>query len=181
MNGIAETFLANPLAAGFGVAGLLCQLAWPLFRVRRAILSVQFGIGADYGAQYALLEAWSGAGIASIGALQTAVAFAAGDRPWLRRLGFVFVPVVAVVCYLTWSGVASLFALAACTLVMVGRMQSDTVRLRLFLLAAAPFGIGYDISVGALPALVGAVASAGIAAAALMREVSQRRTAPAMA
>lgn len=167
------------MAAAFGAMGLFCQLIWPLFRDRRAIMSAQFGIGADYGMQYALLGAWSGAGLAGIGATQSALAFFAGERPWMRRAGVVFLPIVVAVVYATWSGIASFFALAAVTLIMIGRMQGDTLRLRVFLLAAAPFGISYDIAVGAAPALVGAVTSAIIAATMLAREIRQRRSAAA--
>jgi hypothetical protein len=181
MDALTEIFRLNPLAAAFGTAGLLCQLIWPLFRTHRAIMSVQFGIGADYGTQYALLGAWSGAGVACLGAAQSALAFLAGDRPWLRRTGYVFLPVVAVVCLTTWSGIASLFALAAVTLIMLGRMQQDTLRLRILLLAAAPFGMGYDILVGALPALVGGTLSSVVAATMLVREIRERRSAVAAA
>ena len=174
MGEFAQTFLENPMAAAFGTMGLLCQMIWPIFRARKAIMAVQFGIGADYGIQYALLNAWSGAGVCCIGAVQSAVAFFAGERAWLRQIGIAFLPIAGVVSYVTWGGISSLFALAAVTLVMVGRLQQDTVRLRIFLLAAAPFGIGYDIAVGALPALLGGVISAFIAAIMLVREVRAR-------
>ena len=174
MGEFTQTFLENPMAAAFGTMGLLCQIIWPVFRARKAIMTVQFGIGADYGMQYALLHAWTGAGVCCIGAVQSAVAFFAGERAWLRQIGIAFLPIAGVVSYVTWSGIASLFALAAVTLVMVGRLQQDAVRLRIFLLAAAPFGIGYDIAVGALPALLGGVISAFIAAIMLVREVRAR-------
>lgn len=174
MGDLTEIFQENPAAAAFGAAGLLCQLVWPLFRARRAIITAQFGIGADYSLQYALLGAWSGAGVAGLGACQSALAFFAGDRPWLRQVGFCFLPLVAAICYATWSGIASAFALAAVTLIMVGRLQRDTLRLRIFLLAAAPFGIAYDLVVGALPALVGGLVSAVIAATMLVREIRER-------
>ena len=177
MGNFAEIVQENPLAVAFGAMGLLCQLIWPVLRARKAIMTAQFGIGADYGVQYALLGAWSGAGVAGLGALQSALAFFAGERPWLHRAGFLFLPVVGAVCYATWSGIASFFALAAVTLVMVGRLQHDTLRLRILLLAAAPFGIGYDVMVGALPALIGAIVSASIAAAMLIREIRLRRRA----
>jgi hypothetical protein len=57
---------------------------------------------------------------------------------------------------------------------MIGRMQRDTLRLRICLLSAAPFGIGYDIAVQA-PALIGALVSACIGAIMLVREVMLRR------
>jgi hypothetical protein len=162
------------LATIFGAMGLLCQLTWPLFRRRRTILAIQFGIGADYGVHYALLAAWSGAGVACLGATQTAVAFLAGEHPRLRWLGFVFVPLVGLICFVTWSGAASLLAMSACILVMLGRMQRDTIRLRCFQLAAAPFGMGYDFAVGATPALMGAIVSATVAASALAQEIQLR-------
>lgn len=174
MGDFTQIFLENPMAATFGMMGLLCQIIWPIFRARKAIMSVQFGIGADYGLQYALLEAWSGAGVCSIGAAQSAVAFFAGDRPWLRLVGLAFLPVAGAISYFTWSGIASIFALVAVTLVMLGRLQQDAIKLRIFLLAAAPFGIGYDIFVGALPALLGGVFSAILAAVMLAREIKSR-------
>jgi hypothetical protein len=177
MSGPFELLQENPLAAAFGAAGLLCQLAWPLFRSRKTILTAQFGIGADYSLQYALLGAWSGAEVACIGAMQSVLSFFAGERPWLRQTGFVFLPVVAVLCFANWSGVETLFALTAVTLIMVGRLQSDTLRLRILLLAAAPFGIGYDVLVGALPALIGGIVSASIASVMLVREIKSRRQA----
>lgn len=175
MVGVCLSFLENPMATAFGAVGLFCQLVWPLFRTHRAIMLVQFGIGADYSAHYALLEAWSGAGVAGIGAIQSALAFVAGDRAWLRRAGLIFLPVVAMICYATWCGAETLFALSAVTLIMVGRMQEDTLRLRVLLLAAAPFGIGYDLVVGATPALIGGAVSACVATCMLMKEIKQRR------
>src|SRR5690606_20311009 len=164
MKALTDVLHENPLAATFGGMGLFCQLIWPLFRQRRAMLGAQFGIGADYSAQYAFLGAWSGAGVAGLGAMQTALAFAAGERPWLRHAGFAFLPIVAALGAATWNGLDTMLALIAVTLIMVGRLQRDTLRLRIFLLAAAPFGIGYDILVGAMPALIGGLLSASVAA-----------------
>ena len=177
MSDFAKIFQENPPAAAFGAIGLLCQLIWPIFRARRAIITVQFGIGFHYSVQYALLSAWSGAGVAGLGALQSVLAFFADERPWLRNAGFFFLPVVGVIGYATWNGIASAFALAAVTLIMLGRLQHDTLRLRVFLLAAAPFGIGYDIAVGALPALMGGIVSAIIASTMLVREIRLRQQA----
>jgi hypothetical protein len=175
MEEFTELIRQEPLAAAFGAAGLFCQLIWPLFRARKAIIAAQFGVGANYAMQYALLGAWSGAGVAGLGATQSLISFIAGDRPWLRRAAFVFLPAAAAISFATWSGLPSLFALVSVTLTMMGRLQRDTIRLRLFLLAAAPFGMGYDILVGALPALIGGISSATIAATMLAREIQIRR------
>jgi hypothetical protein len=179
MGDFAEIFQENPLAAAFGTIGLLCQLIWSVFRARKAIITVQFGIGSHYSVQYALLGAWSGAGVAGLGVLQSVLAFFSDERPWLRNASFFFLPVVGAIGYATWNGIASAsaFALAVVTLIILGRLQRDTLRLRVFLLAAAPFGIGYDIAVSALPALIGGIVSAIIASTMLVREIRSRRQA----
>lgn len=179
MTGILEHFADAPLATAFGTAGLAGQLVWPLFRRRAQILSAQIGIASSYATQYALLGQWSGTGVCSVGATQSLISLLAGDRPWLRWMGLVFIPLVGLISYLTWSGAASAFAMTACCLVMIGRMQRDTLRMRIIMLCASPFGIGYDLTVGAAPALMGAILSACIGMAALRREILARRgTAP---
>ena len=171
MDGLAESFQGAPLASVFGAAGLLCQMVWPLFRARKAIITAQFGIGANYSVQYAVLEAWSGAIVAGLGAVQSLIVLCAGERPWLRRAGLVLLPIVGAAGLATWTGIETLFALTAVTLIMVGRLQRNTLRLRMFLLVAAPFGIGYDILVGALPALIGGILSALISMSMLVHEI----------
>jgi hypothetical protein len=175
MDAFTEFFQENPLATAFGAAGLFFQLTWPLFRAHKAIMSMQFGIGADYSLHYAFLDAWSGAGVAGLGALQSALSFFLGDHTWFRWVGLSFLPVVAAVCWSTWSGLPTLFVFAAVALIMIGRLQRDTLRLRILLLSAAPFGMGYDILVGATPALIGGIVSAIIATAMLIREIKSRR------
>jgi len=160
-----------------GGIGLFCQLLWPLMRTRLAILRMQSGIGLGYGSQYALLDGWSGAMVAWLGATQNLVlVMDRGDR--LRPvIGRLFLPIVAIACALTWSGWPSVFAFFACSLVMLARLQTGTIRLRAMQLMAAPFGAAYDLSVGAMPALCGAVVSAVIAALALAYEINELRRA----
>lgn len=172
---LLEMIAENPIATMFGGMGLVCQLTWPLMRTRSSILIVQFGIGAFFAIQYASLGAWAGVGICSLGATQTAVAFLAGGRAWIRHMGYVFLPLVGVVGIVTWQGAETLMACTACSLVMTGRMQQDTIALRWFLLAAAPMGISYDIVVGAPAAAAGAILSAVLAARMLQAEVKRRR------
>ena len=170
MTSIQTLFAEAPLAVSFGAAGLAGQLAWPLLRRRAHILTAQLGIASSYATQYALMGHWSGTGVCSVGAAQTVIAMVAGDRPWLRYLGLGFIPVVGLISYLTWSGIASAFAMTACCLVMLGRMQRDILRMRMIMLCASPFAISYDLTVGAAPALVGAILSALIGLAAFRRE-----------
>jgi hypothetical protein len=113
--------------------------------------------------------------------MQTSLAIAAGDRAWLRRAGLVFLPIVAMLCFVTWNGLPSLFALIGVSFVMIGRLQQSVLRLRMLQLGSAPFAIGHDMLVGAAPALIGCIISACIASAALLRDLRQQRQRPALA
>lgn len=175
MNFAPNMLFEYPVAAAFGAAGLACQLVWPLFRMRRRILAGQFGAASGYATQYALLDQWSGAGVCTFGATQTAIALLFGERQWLRHLGFAFIPMAGLLSYVMWSGVASAFATVAFCLVVIGRMQRDTLRMRAVILAASPFGISYDLAVGAGPALAGAILSCAIGLIAFRREWLARR------
>ena len=176
MSSLIEVFQLNPMASAFGTAGLFGQLVWPLFRQRRTIMSLQFAIAANYSLHYALIDAWSGAGMASLGAIQSAIAVVAGDRPWLRRVSLALLPVAVAICYATWHGLPSILALTTLSLIMIGRMQRDTLHVRILLLTAAPFGMAHDVLLGATPALIGGIVSVVVAVAMLAREIRERRS-----
>jgi hypothetical protein len=60
-------------------------------------------------------------------------------------------------------------------------LQQDVLRLRVLQLGSAPFAIGHDMLVGAVPALIGCIVSACVASAALLREFHLRQQAAALA
>lgn len=178
MKDTAMTILLSALTtdpATFGLAGLAGQIAWPLFRTRFAILTIQIGTACSFAAHYALLGQSTGMAVCLIGAAQSLTALAAGNRQWLPAA---FLPVVWLVGLATWSGPATALAVTACTLIMLGRMQRCTLRMRAVMLAAAPFGITHDITVGAVPALIGALLSAALSVRALRRELIARGNLP---
>jgi len=90
-------------------------------------------------------------------------------------LGYVFLPISLAIGALTYSGLSTLLAVTASCLVMIGRMQRDTLRMRGVQLTASPFGAAHDVVVGAWPALVGALLSFAISAARFRKELRSRR------
>ncbi len=76
---------------------------------------------------------------------------------------------------MTYSGLPTLLAVTACCLVMTGRLQADTLRMRRTQLMAAPFGAAHDLLAGAWPCLAGALLAFAIALAAYRREQRRRR------
>jgi hypothetical protein len=170
------TILSDPAAApAFGLAGLAAQMVWPLFRRRETMLTIQLGAACCYAAGYFLLGQETATAVCLTGATQTTVALLAGDRPWLGRVGLAFLPAVIVAGVLTFSGLPTVFSVTACCLVMIGRLQADTLRMRGLQLTATPFGAAHDACVGAWPAFAGALLSSAIATVALRREMRRRR------
>ena len=167
------------IAAVFGAVGLASQLVWPVFRDRKLILTIQLGGSCAYAASYSAMDQETAAAVCLAGAIQTTVAMFAGDRPWLNSMGYVFLPVVLFLGVATYSGLPTVLAITASSLIMIGRMQADTLRMRGVQLSALPFGAAHDVVVGAWFGLAGAVTSFVIAFFALRQEQSRRRVASA--
>ena len=173
---IITAVLTDPAAAPhFGIAGLAAQIAWPLFRSREMMLTMQLTASCAFATCYALMGKDTATAVCLTGAIQTTVALLAGDRPWLNRMGYVFLPVVLVLGYFTYAGLTTLLAVMACCLIMIGRLQRDTLRMRGVQLWASPFGAAHDICAGAWPGLAGAMLSFFIAITAFRREIRHRR------
>lgn len=174
MTAIATTLLDPATAPMFGFAGLAAQMGWPLLRRREAMLTGQLGAACCYAMSYALMGRETATAVCLIGATQTTVALLAGERPWLFRMGYVFLPVVLAAGVLTYAGLPTIFAITACCLTMIGRLQPDILRMRGIQLTASPFGAAHDVVAGAWPCLIAATLSFAIALAAFRREVRRR-------
>lgn len=172
---IAVANLIDPAAAPiFGMAGLAAQVAWPLFRKRDTMLTVQLAASCSYATSYALMGQQTATAVCLTGAIQTTVALLAGDRSWFGRMGYAFLPMVLVIGTVTYAGPQTLLAVTACCLTMIGRMQSDTLRMRGVQLMASPFGAAHDVVIGAWPCLAGALVSFTTAITAFRRELRRR-------
>jgi len=174
----AALTLIEPSAAPlFGTAGLAVRLAAPLFTRRETILTAQLAASCLYASSYALLQQQTAASVCMIGAAQTTLALAAGDRTWLNRTGYAFLPITLIMGLLTFSGLATILAVTACCLTMIGRLQCNLIRMRATQLCASPFNAAHDIVIGAWPCLAGGLLSFAVAAAAFHRELKRRQPA----
>lgn len=177
MTAIVQTLIDPSAAPLYGTAALATRMISPLFACRERILTAQLAASCLYAASYASMDQLTATSVCLIGAIQTTVALIAGDRAWLNRMGYVFLPVVLIMGALTFSGLPTILAVTACCLMMIGRLQADLMRMRAIQLCASPFGAAHDAVVGAWPCLVGAILSFAIAAAAFRRERKRNATA----
>jgi hypothetical protein len=167
----------NPLAAGIGLAAMLCLAAWPLFRARATMLIVYIGNNLGFAVHYALLDQWTAVAMNGLMAMQTIVAIWLIRWPRLRLAYYALMPVVAGASIATWQGSPSFLSAAATTLSTIGRMQRNETFLRALLLASAPFWAAHDLIVGSLPGLVADLLSMATGGAMLVQRSSTIRLA----
>lgn len=177
MTAVVQTLIDPSAAPLYGTAALATRMVSPLFACRERILIAQLGSSCLFAASYAVMDQRTATSVCLIGAIQTMVSLLSGDRAWLNRMGYVFLPIVLVMGAVTYSGLPTILAVIACCLMMIGRLQQDLMRMRGIQLASGPFGAAHDVLVGAWPALFGALLSFAIAAVAFHREL--KRTEPA--
>lgn len=166
---MTQILLDQPVAAAWGVFGMLCLMTWPLFKQRSTMLIVQLGIGVGLGLHYALLGAPTAATMNAFSAAQVLAAIGMERRPNLRWVYWAIIPLIAVASVVTWTGPQSALAALGMAFITAGRMQSNVLSLRLLILCAQPFWFAHDVMVGSLPAMIADAGSLTIGTAMLLR------------
>ena len=162
------------IAAGFIVASFQApSLRW--------IIRLQIVGYAFLAAHFLLLAAWTGAAMTAIGIVRLAVAFGAIRNDGLRRLYPLFFPLIWGACALTWQGPESLLPAIGYTLGTAAVIQTVLMRTRLLYLAAHPFWLAYNVSVGSFGGICMEVVNIASSTTAIVRQRRQDRTAACQA
>ncbi len=132
--------------AGFcGIAATAGLAVWPLFRSRGAMLTLQLGALALLSLHYALLGVTTAAIVNGLSTLQLIACLALGTHPRLRWIGYGLAGLMVASSILTWQGLISLLSTAGNVVIAIGRLQVNADRMRLLVLAGAPFWILHDL------------------------------------
>ena len=150
-----------------GIGAAVCLVAAPMFDSRRMILMAQLGAGLLFAVHYACLEIAVAAGVNILGSVQTGAALFSTRSTAMNRLGYALICLMALVSVWFWQGPVSALSLAAMTLIALGRMQADQLRLRLLFLAGGVFWVMHDFSADAWIALVADIGAIVMGLAAL--------------
>jgi Bacterial inner membrane protein len=143
--------------AGAAVAGFIamaCFATWPLFRTRWTMLVTYIGNSLGFALHYALLSHWTAAAMNGLMSLQTVLAIMLNRQPRLRSVYYALMPLLAFASVAAWQGPPSFFAAAATTVSTIGRMQTNNIALRIFLLASTPLWAIHDLLVASAPGLI---------------------------
>lgn len=146
----AAGFAANLL----GACGILANFAWPLFHRRESMLAAQATGCVFFTAHFVLIDATTGAVMATFAGLQALLAIPLGARPGFRVVYLCTLPLTAVALAVTWHGVPSLFAAIGLTLTSLGRYQVVVMRFRTLILASIPAWTLHNFLVGSIPGLL---------------------------
>jgi hypothetical protein len=146
----AAGFAANLL----GACGILANFAWPLFHRRESMLAAQATGCVFFTAHFVLIDATTGAVMATLAGVQALLAIPLGARPGFRVVYLLTLPITAAALAVTWHGLPSLFAAIGLTLTSVGRYQIVVMRFRTLILASIPAWTLHNFLVGSIPGLL---------------------------
>jgi hypothetical protein len=134
-------------------------------------------IGNNFGfmVHYSLLGQWTAVAMNGVLALQTVVAMHLAERPRLRWIYYLLMPVLAVGSLITWHGLPSLLAGFAAILSAIGRVQINETYMRTWLLISAAIWLAHDVVVGSLPGLTADLLSMMTGASVLLLRSSSSR------
>jgi hypothetical protein len=123
------------------------------------MLVTYVGNNLGFVVHYALLDQWTAATMNGVMAVQTVVAMYLIVRPQLRGVYYFLMVVLVIGGLMTWEGLPSLLAGLAAMLSTIGRMQTNQLFLRAWLLSSTPFWVAHDSIVGSLPGLIADILS----------------------
>jgi hypothetical protein len=164
----------NPAAFTFGMMGMTCLAAWPLFSSRRTMLTAYIGNNLAFILHYGLLGCWTASTMNVLLAMQTLVAIRIDDNPRYRQLYYALMFVLAGLVFMTWDGLPSVFAATATAFSTLGRMQRHEIALRTLMLAAMPCWLAHDLIVSSLPGLSADILSIAIGTTMLLQRLWAR-------
>lgn len=147
-------FETGLLPNALGLLGVACNIGWPFFRRRSAMLWGQTIGFTAFTAHFLLLGANTGAIMSALGGIQAVIAVPLGRDVRFRMLYMAILPVIAGAVVLTWMGLPSVFSGVAMAIISLGRYQLDVVRFRVLMLVCIPFWSAHNILVGSIPGLL---------------------------
>ncbi|MFD1627279.1 YgjV family protein [Azospirillum griseum] len=173
--------LSITAADAFGAAAFAGSCLWPLMKQRRGLLWGQAITNLLFITHYVLLGAYTAAALCGLVVTQVLMSLPEQRSRWQSLLFTATLPGIAAVAAATWAGLPSALSSIGISLSTAARWQSNTTRMRLFLLGAGLFWISHNILVMSPFAIASDVCSAVGNIARLIGERCAARRAAARA
>lgn len=175
MNDIWSILSAHPEANLVGVVAVTLGATWPLYKTRTGILWAQAAVHVAFSLHFFLLGAMSGSLMNALGLGQALAAIPLGKRPGFKIVYIAILPVIATGAVMTWQGAPSFFSALALALFSLARYQTNTLVMRVLMLAAILGWTTHDMLVLSLPGLSADVLSFATSIFMIVRENRQKR------
>ena len=166
------------LATLFGIFGVISNTVWPLLKTRKYLLLGQIIAAVFMGVHFSLLNAFTGAAIMLLAALQASLAIPLESHPKFKSVYLASIVLTPLVCWVTWQGSASAFSSLALVFFCMGNLQVNIKRLRIFLLMCIFGWIGHNILVSSYPGLISNGLALVTSIFALIREFKSEKLEP---
>lgn len=163
-----EVFAQAPLTLLTGAGAILFMTCGPALRSRNGILLAQLGASACFVGHYWSLGILAASAVSALGLVQTGAAIFAGQSTSMNRLGYVLILLMIASGLWLWQGPISALSVTAMSLIALGRMQCDELRLRLLLLLGSAIWIAHDLISQAWFALTADIGAFVIGSGALL-------------
>jgi hypothetical protein len=125
-----------------------------LLKVRKYLLLGQVIAALFMCVHFTLLNAFTGAAIMLLAALQASLAIPLESHPRFKSVYLASIVLTPLVCWATWQGSASVFSSLALIFFCIGNLQLNIKRLRVFLLMCIFGWIGHNILVSSYSGLI---------------------------
>ena len=166
------------LATLFGILGIVSNTVWPLLKTRKYLLLGQVIAAIFMCVHFSLLNAFTGAAIMLLAALQASLAIPLESHPKFKSVYLASIVLTPLVCWATWQGIVSVFSSLALVFFCVGNLQVNIKRLRICLLMCIFGWVGHNILVSSYPGLISNGLALVTSIFALVREFRVNRSHP---
>ncbi len=150
--GFSES-MQHVLSDGFGYAGVLVNLSWPMMQSRRWLLAGQGLACVFMFVHFMLLGAFTGAAIMAVVGTQALLAIPLGGAPRFKLIYLLSLGLIPAVAWFTWQGLPSVFSSVALVFASLGNYQLDAIRQRIGLIMTILAWSVHNALVGSLPGL----------------------------
>ncbi len=137
------------LLVGTATLAGIALVSFPLANGRRAILGLQFVIGAAIASHYALLGVTAAVAVNLLGCAQVLLSLWSDRRPRLAVVGYALIPAMGLAAVVSWDGPISALAAAAMAAIAFGRMAKDELSMRLLLMVGGSLWFAHDLMIEA--------------------------------
>lgn len=162
------------IATSVGLLGVGANVIWPLIKQRKALLVGQVIACVFMFTHFFLLQAYTGAAVMLVAGIQAALAIPLEQHPQFKRIYLLSMLLTPIVCWISWHGIPSVFSSLALVLFCIGNLQTNTLRLRIFLLLCLFGWIGHNLLILSFPALLSNGLALMTSVFGLMREYKAR-------